>query len=350
MDSRLECILVVGSLRSGAIERAYSRALKRQGLDYVEQFDLEQPVKVLAQRRIVNRLTSKIQDELVGSALYHHLKASPADFSAVLVFKGRQLTPKWLAQCRETKPRATWVNINPDDPFNLDSNGSSSHNILNTIPQYDIYTTWGRHLVTRIQTAGCQNVIYLPFAYDTDCHFPSEAVDRELAETITFVGTWDKQREEILTHVADLSLRVYGNFWDRLGKRSPLRGKVYPSNLYGAELRRVITSSKASLNILRPQNYCAHNMRTFEIPAMRGLMVTTQSDGQNEFFPNAQACLMFKDMEGLRETLQRILDNSFDVESMKETAFNLRHGQSYDERARDLCDAITRYRRTGRVG
>ena len=48
---------------------------------------------------------------------------------------------------------------------------------------------------------------------------------------------------------------------------------------------KVICESHASLNIFRKQNELSHNMKTFEIPAMGGLMITKRSKEQDFFSP-----------------------------------------------------------------
>ena len=40
-------------------------------------------------------------------------------------------------------------------------------------------------------------------------------------------------------------------------------------------------------------------MKTFEIPAMGGLMLTTRSTEQNSFFPENKGCFMFDDIKEL---------------------------------------------------
>lgn len=344
MAATLESILIVGSKRKGAIENAYAKAFDRLGVSLIDHFDLEQPSKLLSQNRIINRLTQHVQYEFTGRNFFQYLRLNAQKYDAVIVFKGMQLTPAWLAKCKLASQSATWVNFNPDDPFNLISRGATNQNVFKSIGLYDIYVTWAKHLIPSIKKKGCPVAVYLPFAFDEDYHFPSNSLSMDLSETITFVGTWDKQREQVLTEIADMPLMIFGSYWDRISKRSPLRGKIHPANLYGEELRRVISSSKASLNILRPQNSNAHNMRTFEIPAMRGLMVTTSSEEQNYYFPEGQACLMYKDSQELRSKLKKLLNNVFDIKSMKEEAFSLRIGHSYKERAYALCEIILWYR------
>ena len=163
---------------------------------------------------------------------------------------------------------------------------------------------------------------------------------------IAFVGAWDREREEILSELGDLPIKIYGYGWNRIAARSPLRDKVKPHNIYGGELRQFISSAKASINILRPQNHGSHNMRTFEIPAMRGLMVTTYSDEQNCFFPDGQASLMFSNTVELKEKLKLVLEGAYNDTQIREAAFRLSRDHSYDNRARTLCNRIALYQQS----
>ncbi|MGA9995594.1 MAG: glycosyltransferase [Pyrinomonadaceae bacterium] len=343
MAGTLESILIVGSKRVGSIENAYAKAFERLGIPLIDHFDLEQPSKLFRQNRVINRLTQQVQYEFTGRTLFQHIKLNAKKYDAIIVFKGMQLTPAWLARCKVASKAGAWVNFNPDDPFNLVSRGATNQNVSKSIRQYDIYATWAKHLIPSIQKAGCGSVIFLPFAYDKDNHFPSATCREELQDTITFIGGWDPLREQILTEVAEFNLEIYGEGWDRINSRSPLRGKAHPFNIYGEDLRQVISSSKASINILRPQNYGSHNMRTFEIPAMQGLMITTGSEEQGSFFPNGKACLMYENGQDLRYHLNSLMEGAFDIEGMKEAAYARCQGNSYDERAELLHETIAAY-------
>jgi spore maturation protein CgeB len=349
MAAALNCVLIVGSKRAGAIELAYARALERIGVGLVDHFDIEQPWAMLRHYRIINRLTQLLQYEAAGRGLFDYLQKVKVQYDAVIIFKGMLLSPAWISQCRSISPTVTWININPDDPFNFSSRGSTNLNVVQSIRYYDIYATWGKHLIPTIKQHGCSTVLFLPFAYDADNHFPTNASVRYKEEAITFVGAWDRHREQVLSEIADLPLKIYGGYWDRVNYRAALHGKIHPRNIYGEELRRVISSSKASINILRPQNYGSHNMRSFEIPAMRGLMVTNYSVEQDQFFPHGRASLMYSDTRDLRHKLILVLEGRCDIEQMKETALVLSRGHSYDDRAYVLCDCINHYRQSRAV-
>jgi spore maturation protein CgeB len=65
-----------------------------------------------------------------------------------------------------------------------------------------------------------------------------------------------------------------------------------------------MSRAAVTLNILRKQNRTSHNMKTFEIPGMGGLMLTERSYEQNNFFPENKSSLMYT---GLKELKKKIL-------------------------------------------
>jgi hypothetical protein len=71
-------------------------------------------------------------------------------------------------------------------------------------------------------------------------------------------------------------------------------------------LTLIISSSAVCLNLLRPQNQGSHNMRTFELPAMGGLMLTCRTEEQQEFFPENESCFMYADVGELKAKIEYI--------------------------------------------
>ena len=73
--------------------------------------------------------------------LLNHLQASTINYSTIIIFKGMEFSRKALEACRKLTPAATWVNINPDDPFNIVARGASNLNVLESISFFDVATT-----------------------------------------------------------------------------------------------------------------------------------------------------------------------------------------------------------------
>ena len=100
--------------------------------------------------------------------------------------------------------------------------------------------------------------------------------------------------------------------------------------------------SAISLNILRKQNYSAHNMRTFEIPANNGLMLTTRSDEQNKFFKENKACFMFSTKKELKKKIRFILQNPKKAEKVRKFGNSIVGKHSYINRVRYLIKKLNK--------
>ncbi|MCX5720883.1 MAG: glycosyltransferase [Nitrospirae bacterium] len=288
-----------------------------------------------------NRSARLISSWRIGAKLIQFLSAKGKLYDVVVVFKGAELSRSALDACRSINPKALWANYNPDDPLNVASRGSTNSQIIRSLSFYDFYFTWSRHVASKLEKQGCKRVVYLPFGYDSDFHRPPSEPVAIIPGRVTFVGAWDPERESILTELADYDLRIFGNNWDRVSKNSPLFQRIVPRNIYGEDLSRVMYSSSVCLNLLRAQNVGAHNMRTFEIPAMGGLMLATRSDEQHEFFPEEAGSLMFADIKDLRGKLDRAIGDESLARRIRDRGAELVQRHSYTERARDLIHIIS---------
>jgi hypothetical protein len=336
-------VLIVGSTHEGAIEHAYGRALRRAGAS-VTQFDLLAPSRHLRFNRAADRLTQRAQTRLASGALRRYLSRAARSYDLVIVFKGLHLTPEALRACRELTDDAHWVNVNPDDPLATDRPGTANANVTAAIPLFDCYVTWTPRLQPGIRAAGSDRVAVLPFAGDADVHFRPDHVDESLSGTFVFAGTWDPERARLLEAMADFPLRIAGHGWDRVAARSPLRDRIHPHNVYGAALRRLIGSAAGAFNFLRPQNRGSHNMRTFEIPSMGGLMLTMHTEEQDTFFPDGEGCFMYRDLDDLRATLRAVLADPSTADQVRRQGLQLSARHTYDARARSLLSLLDAHR------
>jgi hypothetical protein len=332
-------LLVIGSKATGSLESAYARSLSRLELCQVEFLNIDKEKIELNLRGLVGRAATRalaqVSRRRIENECARFLANQKGKYDAILIFKGSEFSRSTLESYRSDQPNAVWINLNPDDPFSSESGSSNSH-IKDCISFFDLYLSWSRQVTSRLTRSGCRRAEYLPFGYDPEVHLPPERNTFSQGQYFSFVGAWDKQREALLEALAAFDVRVFGSSWNRVSKRSPLFPKIVARNIYGKDLARVTFHAKASFNLLRPQNFGAHNMRTFEIPAMAGLMLTTRSSEQQEYFPENEACLMFDSIDELRDRIAQLLTDGKSANAMRMKANQLVQNHSYTERARTL--------------
>lgn len=331
-------ILIVGAASATSLESSYLRAFRELGHSSSRIFDVSRYRPWNYASSLLQKARARVQGaaapHLLGRALARHL--STARYDLVIVFKGEDLTRDALRACRAAGGEARWANINPDDPFNPDRSASNDR-IRSCIAEFDWYFTWSRRLVESLRGVGARRPLYLPFAYDPSLHQPSaEDVDLSL---VSFVGSWDPRRERSLERLAHRNLRIYGPAWERVAARSPLAARIAKETLRGPDFARVVARSLVSLNLFRPQNAGAHNMRSFEIPAMKGSMLGDRSAEQDEFLPEGRGCLAFASDDEMVDQVERALRSPAECLRIRAEARVLVEPHTYAARARSVLEA-----------
>ena len=110
--------------------------------------------------------------------------------------------------------------------------------------------------------------------------------------------------------------------------------------ILGNKYSDIIAKSKISLNILRAQNITSHNMKTFEIPAMNGLMLTKRSKEQNIFFPENVACLMYNSEKEIIKKIKFVIENPKKAQKIKKHGNKLSLKHTYKARSFYLLKKI----------
>jgi len=142
---------------------------------------------------------------------------------------------------------------------------------------------------------GCKRVSYLPFGFDPELHFPEEPSNSEREAFVTdvlFVGGADRDRVPICSAVANsgLSLAIYGDYWDR----SVVTKSYWKRYADLTTLRKATASARVCLCLTRRANKDGHTMRSYEVPAMGGVVLAEATDDHRQMF-GEEGALYFRD-------------------------------------------------------
>ncbi|KAF0245197.1 MAG: hypothetical protein FD180_1850 [Planctomycetota bacterium] len=338
-------ILLVGYTRPWSLEDAYRRALLRRSGVSLEVFSIDGGVPDTPSpgllRRAFRRLAAPAEVRAVRRRLLDAISTSHQPMDVILIFKGTPFSRTFLEECARVCPRAVWVNVNPDDPTNLAARGSTSRDVFESLSFFDLYVTYSRSLAPRLRDLGCRRVERIPFGFDADVHRPPSIAPPASPQGVSFIGTWDPERESILAGIADFDVRVFGPHWNRASAASKKRLNIAGDALFGESYSREIHGSLVSLNLLRPQSRDSQNMRTFEIPAVGGLMLTEPTPELSEFLTPDEAFLTFSTPGELRAQIARVAAAPGEFDRVRERALKEISAHSYDDRARRLVDCIS---------
>jgi len=211
----------------------------------------------------------------------------------VLVGKGAYFSAATLRRVRDATG-AAMVNWASDDPFNP---ASSTRDLIESIPLYDLYVCTKRAVMDDVIGAGCARAIYVRFGYKPTLHFPEPPATAEEHHRfdcdVMFIGGGDADRvpyfETLVRTLPGLRLNLYGGYWDRYSSlRSYWRG-----NATGRDFRLAVGGAKICVNLVRRANRDDHVMRTFELPACGGFMLAERTGAHQELFVEDREAAFF---------------------------------------------------------
>lgn len=332
-------ILITGGKPKGGLVLSFAKSFEKRGCK-VAFFDDEKiytETSFLAKNRYTNRLLWKFNALPLQNNFINTVEKERSDL--LLIIKGWFFHQHTIAKIKKQHPETIIFSFNPDNPFNTWHFGNSNMWIRKSIPIYDGYFIWGKFLIDPLKKAGVKRVEYLPFACDPELHYPVSSSEEErklYGADIVFVGTWDEEREWWLTHILDYPIAIWGNFWEKASKK--LQAKWKGRAVIGEEFSKVCDSSKIILNFIRKQNIPAHNMKTFEIPACKGFMLTTRTVEQCEFFEEDKEIACFSTPNELREKLDYYLSKDELRRDISEMAFQKVQKHTYYERVQRILE------------
>lgn len=306
-------VLLTGSLLPWDLAASYRRAFASLA-DDVELFDWygrHVSWAQLAPDRASRALL--IASARRRSALDLLVRARRFKPDLIVLIKSDDLPRGTIGLLRAASPGCRIAAFHPDDPFNVTwLRGPSHPRARYQMRSVDHYFIWSERLVERIERAGARAVTYLGFACDPDLMRPLEIRDEDRARfgaDVSFVGNWDPKREAWLAplaHAKDVSLAVWGPDWKRNARDARVIASCRGEAPRGDDLVRAVLCSRASINVLRPQNETAENMRTYEIPACGGVMLAEWSVQQERVFREGVEAAYARGPEELAERARQM--------------------------------------------
>ncbi len=258
----------------------------------------------------------------------------------ILICKGAYVLPETLRRIK-CETGALLVYYATDDPFNK---RVSTDELVASIPLYDLYACTKRAIMNDVVSAGCRNVIYMPFAYKPEVHFPEPPTNQRdferFASDVAFVGGCDSDRipifTELLRRIPRLKLKLYGGFWNR----HPSLRRYWCGFAMGRDYRMALGCAKIALNLVRRANRDGHVMRSFEIPACGAFMLAERSLEHLEIFSEGGEAAYFTSPEELTEQVEYYLDHDRERQliARRGHAKITTQANTYSDRLRSLLD------------
>jgi spore maturation protein CgeB len=325
-------VLIIGEFGAGALGLYYARAFEALGWRPT-RYDMEAGYTrggVLAGSRVLRRLLRPVLWTLMAREAV--ALAGRQELDLVLATKSPFLG---VAAVRALKraARAPVAMIYPDSPYGA---YTMRADVVEVLAAFDRVYIWSRRLLERLHADGLPSASYLPFAHDPRDYGPGGPVARPECgrrHAIAFVGQRYDKRAAWLRALRGLDVGVWGLGW----KPSELAGTcVHRQAARGAAAAAIYRGATLALNILHDDNLPAHNMRTFEIPPCRTVMLTEATEEIDALFEPGRACLAAPGPEALRAQAERALAEPARAAAIAEEGARAAAAHTYEARSRAI--------------
>jgi len=339
-------VLIVGSNLDYALERYFVKHLSDKGVT-VKVFASADQVQTAASKSFSRKVLFRLGLKTGYRKINDELLAEAATFrpDIIWVFKGMEIYPRTLSLLKKKGIRL--VNYNPDHPFVFSGRGSGNDNVTNSVKLYDLHFSYHGQVIEQIRHRYNIPVVSLPFGYELTDDAYAEAASQEEINKVCLIGSPDKTRIRIICSIAESGFQVdvYGNNWNKKAFSGYPGVKVYPAVL-GQDFWNRLRQYRVQLNIFRKHNIGSHNMRTFEVPAVGGILLSPFNEEQAGYFEVGKEVFYFYDEKDLVQKIGAILAMpKKEIERVRENARrrSLLSDYSYSKRAEIVIETFQRY-------
>ena len=286
-------ILVVGSDKVYAIENLYVQHLRAIGEEVIHF-----PAQSIFYDNYNRSLLNKVLFKAGISGIYRQINRQLIDTikttmpDLIWIFKGMEIFPDTLRWARSRGIKL--VNYNPDNPFIFSGKGSGNKNVTDSVALFDLHFTYNLNIKEELERKFKIPVAYLPFGFEVPDDLYQRCREQEEIGKCCFLGNPDKDRASFILKMADAGLPfdLYGNDWNKFVQHANIT--IY-SPIYGDDLWRTLYRYRVQLNLMRLHNPGSHNMRSFEVPGIGGILLAPRTNEHSLFFTEGKEVFLYSD-------------------------------------------------------
>ena len=287
------------------------------------------------QRNLLNKLIFKAGLSGIHQEINEKFKAEVLLFKpdVVWVFKGMELFPQSLLWAKNEGIKL--VNYNTDNPFVFSGKGSGNKNVTDSIPLYDLHLTYDTTVKRKFEMEWKLPAGMLPFGFDLDDDLYKKCEQEPERGKACFLGNPDVFRGRFLQTLAEngIQLDLYGNDWAKFVLHPNIR--IF-APVYGDEFWMVLRKYRLQLNLMRPHNPDTHNMRTFEVPGIGGILLAPSTVDHQQNFILGEEIFIYSDLPDCIIQIKKITGLSKEAaDQIRRNARSrsLQSGYQYKDRA-----------------
>jgi spore maturation protein CgeB len=300
-------ILIIGSDYVWSVERIYRKYLVAAGAGQVKLFAVQNLFYSYYQQSVFHKFLFRTGVSAIYKKINDLIIAEIETFrpDIIWIFKGMEVLPSTLEWCRSKG--IVLVNFNGDSPFIFSGRGSGNKYVTQSLPLYDLHFTYNLEIKGRLENQYGLKVGFLPFGFDVSESVYEECLRQEEINKVCFLGNPDKIRAGFIRDLAGrgIEIDVYGgDGWKELAGHPAIT--VLP-HVYGDDFWKTLRRYRIQLNLMRPHNENSHNMRSFEVPGIGGVMLAPATTEHKMFFRDGEDAFLFSGFEDCVHKIRQLL-------------------------------------------
>ena len=334
-------LMMVGSDKVFAIENFYNKYLLESGVNLC-RFNSYNIFFDYYHRNLFHKMLFKAGlsgvFKKINEQFIHEVQQNRPD--VIWVFKGMEIFPASLQWAGNKGIKL--LNYNTDNPLIFTGKGSGNQYVTDSIPFYDMHLTYSLGIKKELEDRYGVKVAVLPFGFDdNESLYQNSRRQHEVIKTC-FLGNPDPVRAAFIKALAEkgVAIDIYGNNWNKFITNPNIT--LFPP-AYGTEQWKVLYRYRVQLNLMRIHNEDAHNMRSFEVPGIGGIMAAPDTPEHRLYFENGKEAFFYHDVNDCAATIKNLLGmdgiqaNKIRLAARKRSKES---GYSYEARARQALQYI----------
>ena len=206
-------------------------------------------------------------------------------------------------------------------------------------PTADYVFTASPERVSAYQQIGIRNVRFMAEACDPDVQKPLALSPEEreyFGSNVSYIGTFDRRRLDLLSIAAEFGLKVWGAGWESLDNKKSLyrscMGKIRDGN-------KAYSASRIGINVQRTLRHTT--CRIFEVTACGAMLITQKALGLDSVFAPQSECVPFEDGKELRDSLAYFLDDDESRLAVAKRGYErVRRDHTYVKRIQEILSSV----------
>jgi len=287
-------------------------------------------------KRQISRISYRGFDpDINGERLINEFNIFKPDLT--IICKGERLKGEAIKYLRQNS-KFGCINIYTDSPMVNPGPGVSK--MMSSMKEYTHVYTFANSMIPVFYQMGAKSVSRLAFGFDPNVHFPFRSSPPTYSTDIAYFGSWGPFQEAWLNQISNMKIKIYGTGWKHTKKESPIRYSIEENRGIGKNMSLAINGANLIINFVRAEHGCFHSMKTFEIPACGGFMVTNWTEEQAEFFDDDVHCVYFRSKEELLDKLDYYLKHETQRKKIASAGLLAAANHTYINRAKQILNEI----------